>query len=78
MFAIRLGFNYISLKKNLKGRFEITDRGRMTDRNSELAPDNWSLLREGTLTAGLCSEGWYSEHSGVCRRTEPIPEPQRL
>ena len=50
----------------------------MTDRNSELAPDNWSLLREGTLTAGLCSEGWYSEHSGVCRRTEPIPEPQRL
>ena len=24
----------------------------------------------GALTTGLCSEGWYSEHSGVCRRAE--------
>ena len=42
------------------------DRGRMADRNRELVPDNWSLVRERALTTGLCSEGWYSEHSGVC------------
>ena len=42
----------------------------MTDRNKELIPDIWSLVREKTLTTGLCSEGWYSEHSGVCRRAE--------
>ena len=29
-----------------------------------LVPDNWSLVRERALTTGLCSEGWYSEHSG--------------
>ena len=29
-------------------------RGRMTDRNKELVPDNWSLVREGVLTSGLC------------------------
>ena len=38
----------------------------MTDRNGELVPGNWSLVRERALTAGLCSEGWYSKHSGVC------------
>ena len=43
----------------------------MTDRNGELVPDNWSLVRERALTTGLCLEGWYSEHSGVCRRAEP-------
>ena len=42
----------------------------MADRNRELVPDNWSLVREIALTTGLCSEGWYSKHSGVCRRTE--------
>ena len=42
----------------------------MADRNRELVPDNWSPLRERALTTGLCSEGWYSEHSGVCRRAE--------
>ena len=42
----------------------------MADRNRGLVPDNWSLVRERTLTTGLCSEGWYSEHSGVCRRAE--------
>ena len=44
----------------------------MADRNRELVPDNWSLVRERELqlTTGLCSEGWYSEHSGVCRRAE--------
>ena len=44
--------------------------GGMVDRNRELVPDNWSLVRERALTTGLCSEGWYSEHSGVCRRAE--------
>ena len=42
----------------------------MTGRNRELVPDNWSLVRDRALTTGLCSEGWYSEHSGVCRRAE--------
>ena len=42
----------------------------MADRNRELVPDNWSLVRERALTTGLCSEGRYSEHSGVCRRAE--------
>ena len=41
----------------------------MADRNRELVPDNWSLVRERALTTGLRSEGWYSEHSGVGRRT---------
>ena len=40
------------------------------DRNKELVPDNWSLVRERVLTTGLCSEGWYSELSSVCRRAE--------
>ena len=42
----------------------------MADRNRELVPDNWSLVRERALTTGLCSEGWYSEHSGVYIRAE--------
>ena len=44
----------------------------MADRNRELVPDNFlrSLVRERVLTTGLCTEGWYSEHSGVCRRAE--------
>ena len=42
----------------------------MADRNRELVPDNWSLAGERALTTGLCSEGWYSEHAGVCRRAE--------
>jgi len=37
----------------------------MADRNRELVPDNWSLVREIALTTGLCSEAWYYEHSGV-------------
>ena len=45
----------------------------MTDRNRELVPDNWSLVRQETLTTGLFSEGWYPGHSGVCRRAE-LPE----
>ena len=42
----------------------------MTERDSELVPDNWSLVKERALTTGLYSEGWYSEHSGVCRRAK--------
>ena len=42
----------------------------MAGRNRELVPDNWSLVRERALTTELCSEGWYFEHSGVCRRAE--------
>ena len=37
----------------------------MTDRNRELVPHNWSLVRERALTTGLCSEGSYSEYTGV-------------
>ena len=40
------------------------------DRNRELVPDSWSLVGGRALTNGLCMEGWYSEHSGVCRRAE--------
>ena len=53
----------------------------MADRNRELVPDNWSLVRERAelvpgcwilvheraLTSGLGAKGWYS---GVCRRAE--------
>ena len=42
----------------------------MADKNRELVSDNWSLVRERALTTGLCSEGWYCEHSSVCRRAE--------
>ena len=38
----------------------------MTDRNRELVPDNTKPGKKKRL----CSEGWYSEHSGVCRRAE--------
>ena len=47
----------------------------MTDRNGELVPDNWSLVREKALTTGLRSEGWHSEHSGagkVCKGKEVL------
>ena len=45
----------------------------MADTNRELVPDNWSLVRERALATGLCSEGWYSEHSGVCRKAN-VPQ----
>ena len=32
-----------------------------------------SLVRERVLTTGLCSDGWYSEHSGVCTRRAELP-----
>ena len=31
--------------------------GRMADRNRELVPDNWSLVRERALTTGFCRFG---------------------
>ena len=43
----------------------------MADRNRELLPGNWRLVRERALTTGLCSEGRYSEHSGVRRAELP-------
>ena len=30
----------------------------------------WRLVLERALTNWLCAKGWYSEHLGVCRRTE--------
>ena len=57
-------------EKGFQGRLKRTDRGRMTNRNWELVPDSWSPVWERVLITGLCSEGWYSEHSGVCRRAE--------
>ena len=57
-------------EKGFYGRFKSNDRGRMTDRNNTLIPDGWSLETEGALTTGLCLEGWYSEHPGVCRKVE--------
>ena len=49
---------------------ERGDKGRTMDRNREMVPDGWSLVRERALTTGLCAEGWYSEPPGVCRRAE--------
>ena len=31
----------------------------MTDRNTELVPNNWSQVGERVLTTGLCPERWY-------------------
>ena len=66
-----MGLKKRLLKRGFQGRFKRNDRGGMMNRNRELVPDNWSLvrLRERALTTGLCSEGWYSEHAGVL----PIP-----
>ena len=40
-------------EKVFQGRFKRTDRGRITDRNRELVPDNLTLERERPLTTGL-------------------------
>ena len=42
----------------------------MTERNRALVACCWSLVRERAVTTGLSAEGWHSEYSGVCRRTE--------
>ena len=52
-------------KEDLK---ELTEGEQQTE--TELVADNWNLVRERMLTTGLCLEGWYSEHLGVCRREE--------
>ena len=39
----------------------------MADRNRELVPDNWSLVRERALTTGLCSEGTEKERGETGR-----------
>ena len=67
---MRLKKRFLTEEKGFQGRFKRADRGRMADRNRELVLDNWSQVRERVLTTGLCSEGWYFEHSGVCRRAE--------
>ena len=51
--------------RGFQGRFKRTDRGRMADRNRELVPDNWSLVRGralnfvrkvGILNTWVCAE----------------------
>ena len=70
----RFFFMFVLFKeKGFHGSFKRTDKGRITDKYRELVLDNWSLVRERALTNWFCSEGWYSEHSGVCRRAE-LPE----
>ena len=49
-------------KRFLKGEEDLikrTDRDRMADRNRELVPDSWSLVRERVLTTGL----WTLDYS---------------
>jgi len=49
----------------------------MVDRNTQtgVGCSRWSLVKrkkekKRVLTTGLSAEGWYSEHSDVCRRAE--------
>ena len=47
--------------------------GRMADRNGELVPDSWSLVKERAPTTGfllLLLQGWYSKHLGVCKNKQ--------
>ena len=44
---------FFEKRKVFKEDFKRTDRGRMTDRNRELVPDSWSLIRERALTRTL-------------------------
>ena len=39
-------------------RFKRNDRGKLMDRNRELVPESWSLVRERVLTTGFHAEGW--------------------
>ena len=45
MRAMRLKKRFLK-RERFQGRFKRVDRGRMADRNRELVPDNWSLVRE--------------------------------
>ena len=56
--------------KGFQGRFEGTNRECVTDRSGELVPCCWSLVKERAPTTWFCAKELYSEHSGVCRRTE--------
>ena len=44
----------------------------MMRKNRELVPGCWSLVSETErlLATSLREEGWYFQHSGVCRRVE--------
>ena len=53
-----------------KRMFFKEDFKELTDRNSELVPDSWRLVRERALSTVLHAERLYSEHSSVSRRAE--------
>ena len=53
--------NGLQKENGFQGRFERTDRGSVVDRNRELVPGNWSLVRERVLTTGLGAGGQNSE-----------------
>ena len=57
-------------EKRFNARFERSYRGSSADGSRELVPGSWNLVRERTLTTGLCAEGCYSKHSSVCKRTQ--------
>ena len=58
---------FLEKRRVFKEDFDRTDRDRTTDRNRELVPDNWNLVRERALPPLdlVHREGWCSEHSGV-------------
>ena len=41
-------------EKGFQGRFKRADRSRMADKNRELVPDNWSLVRESVRRCAQC------------------------
>ena len=54
----------------LKKRFlKRAGRGRMADRNRELVPANWSLVRERALTTGQLNAQLdvFSQRPQVCQ-----------
>ena len=61
-------------EKGFHGRFKTTDRGRMTDRNRELGPDNRSLVRDRALTTGTCAQVMrkMSTYLRISRRQIPL------
>ena len=58
-------FKAMGLKKRYLKRwmffFFEEDFKELTDRNRELVPDSWRLVRERVLSTGLHAEGLYSE-----------------
>ena len=61
-------------EKGFHERFKTTDRGRMTDRNRELGPDNRSLVRDRALTTGTCAQVMrkMSTYLRISRRQIPL------